>query len=109
MLQPPSAFDETTAIHMWLNQWIAKDDAIGAVLSGSNGRRASGRNRRYFLSVETGETEQLPSMLHPGETFTYSKKAYYRFTAANDEEAIEKGNARLIKEGHLKSIEEEAP
>lgn len=102
MLQPPSAFDQTTRIHMALSQWIAKDDTIGAVLTSSGGRRMTGRPRRYFLSVETGEVETLPSLLRPGETVTFARKVYYRFTAENDAAAIEKGNARLQKEGHLK-------
>lgn len=102
MLQPASAFDPTTQIHMALQQWLAKDDAIGAVLRSSNGRRISGRKRRYFLSVETGEVEQFESRLKPGEMISYRKEVYYRFTAENDAAAIEKGNARLMKEGHLK-------
>lgn len=101
MLQPSSAFDQTTAIHMAITQWIAKDDSIGAVLRSSNGRRTTGRPRRYFLSVETGEVETYESRLNPGEMLTYRKKVYYRFTAENDAAAIEKGNRRLIKEGHL--------
>lgn len=102
MLQPPSAFDQTTQIHMALREWIAKDDAIGATLRGSNGRRSGGRMRRYFLSVETGEVEWFESRLKPGEMLSYRQKVYYRFTAESDAAAIEKGNARLIKEGHLK-------
>lgn len=103
MLQPSSAFDQVTRIHMAINQWLAKDDAIGAVLRSSNGRRMAGRKRRYFLSVETGEVEQFESRLKPGEMISYRKQVYYRFTAENDTAAIEKANARLMKEGHLEA------
>lgn len=92
MLQPASAFDDLdTRLGMFLSQHIAQDPDTGAYLTGSNGRRRSGRNRRYCVTVPTCNLEPLPG----GQA--YSESVYLKFTAESDEQAIEKANKRLAR------------
>lgn len=93
MLLPPSSFDQVTQIGMFINQRIAQDPDTGARLVGSNGRRRTGRNRRYWVIIPTCNLRQYETGGH-----AYPQDVSFGLTAESDQHAIEKANRRLPKE-----------
>lgn len=90
MLKPASEFDETTAVHMLIGGRIAYDPESGCYLIGSQGRRRSGRPRRYTLYIPTCN-------MHPSGSARGAWHELIRmgFTAQSNAVAIAKANARL--------------
>lgn len=82
----PDAMKRTTRWGLF-NCPIAQDPDTGATLHMGNGRRRTGRPRRYFIKV--------PRVLLPAGLF--DQEQIGTVTAYYDEDAIEKANRRLAQ------------
>jgi len=82
-------------IGFYLRGLVAFDPATGAELDASNGRRKSGRGRRYTCRVRTGETVWRET--NKGRCEFPEKRTAFTVTAHTEAEAIERANKALTR------------